>query len=52
MAENVPKNGQNHAFWGDMHSKLGHKCPKIKKTVDLGQLKPILYQPRGTSTPN
>ena len=51
MAENVPKNDQNQAFWGDMHSKLGHKWPKIRKTVDLGQLKPILTQLRGTFNP-
>ena len=52
MAENVPKNDQNQVFWWDTHSKLGHKWPKIRQTVDLGHLKPILYQPRGGFTPN
>ena len=52
MAENVPKNDQNQVFWWDTYSKLGHKWPKIRQTVDLGHLKPILYQPRGGFTPN
>ena len=52
MAENVPKNDQNQVFWWDTYSKLGHEWPKIRQTVDLGHLKPILYQPRGGFTPN
>ena len=55
MAENVPKNDLNQAFWWGTHSKLGHEWiewPKIRQTVDLGHLKPILYQPRGGFTPN
>jgi hypothetical protein len=48
MAKMVLKNDQNQAFWGDMHSKLGYKKPKIRKIGNIGHLKPILTQLRGT----
>jgi len=48
MAKIVLKNDQNQVFWGDTHSKLGHKRPKIRKLGNLRYLGPILIKLMGT----
>ena len=46
--QNSTENDQNQVFWGDTHSKLGHKRPKIRKLGNLGYLGPILIKLMGT----